>query len=149
MPSNIRNPAGNQTLSKSLASKLNQLNEPAGPDVVDFETVPSVEKFIIMELTVKGVIGFTGNLIFDLSDVIYCFSGNVPNSLHYTPCGQYLVYPLGSLVVVKHIKTDKEVFLDGHTSDISCLKVSHGGRMAASGQVSNMGVKVIDESDCV
>ena len=61
--------------------------------------------------------------------------------MHYTPCGGYLLYPLGSLIVLKHIKSDKECFLDGHTYDISCLKLSHDGKYAASGQSSNMGVK--------
>jgi WD40 repeat protein len=69
-------------------------------------------------------------------------SGKIPNSLHYTPCGQYLVYPLGCLVVVKNLKTEKEAFLDGHTHEISCVKISHDGRTAASGQINNMGVKV-------
>jgi len=81
-----------------------------------------------MDLKVKSVIGF---------------SGKVPNSLHYTPCGGYVVYPLGSLVVVKNVRTDKETFLDGHTSDISCLKISHDGRTAATGQLSSMGVKAV------
>lgn len=65
----------------------------------------------------------------------------MPNSLHYTPCGRYMVYPLGSLVVVKNVRTDKEAFLDGHSNDVSCLKISRDGRTAASGQINNMGVK--------
>ena len=36
------------------------------------------------------------------------FSGKVAHSLHYTPCGRYLVYPLGSFVVLKNLVTEKE-----------------------------------------
>lgn len=42
-----------------------------------------------MELRIKSVIGF---------------GGRVPNALKYTPCGNYLVYPLGSFVVIKNVK---------------------------------------------
>ena len=82
-----------------------------------------------MELKIKSVIGF---------------SGEVPNSLHYTPCGKYIIYPLGSFVVLKNMKTDKEAFLDGHTREISCLAISNDGRTVASGQVNITGVKVRD-----
>lgn len=44
-----------------------------------------------MELKIKGVIGF---------------GGKVANSLKYTPCGNYMVYPLGSFVVIKNIKVE-------------------------------------------
>jgi cilia- and flagella-associated protein 52 len=68
--------------------------------------------------------------------------GKVRDSLHYSPCGRYLVYPLGSLIVIKHIKSEKEAFLDGHNSEISCLRISHDGSSIASGQVNFPGVKV-------
>ena len=38
------------------------------------------------QLKIKAVIGF---------------SGGVRDSLAYTPCGRYLVYPLGAFVVIK------------------------------------------------
>ena len=67
--------------------------------------------------------------------------GKVPGSLQYSPCGHYVVYPLGSFVVVKNIKTEKESFLDGHTNEVSCIKISNDGRTVASGQSNFQGVK--------
>lgn len=71
------------------------------------------------------------------------FSGQVVGALNYSPCGQYVVYPLGAFCVVKHIKSQKEAFLDGHSRPISCLKVSSDGNYIASGQTNFVGVKVI------
>ncbi len=64
------------------------------------------------------------------------------NCLHYTPCGKYLVYPLGSYVVIKNAKTGKEAFLDGHSHDVFSIAMSHGGERLASGQSHLTGVKV-------
>lgn len=79
------------------------------------------------ELKIKSVIGF---------------SGKVPGALHTSPCGKYIVYPLGSFIVIKNVRTDKEAFLDGHSHDVSCVAMSNDGRTLASGQVNIMGVKV-------
>jgi len=79
-----------------------------------------------LELKIKAVIGFSGKII---------------NSLHYSPCGKYVVYPLGSLVVVKNLKTEKESFLEGHSYEITCLRVSNDGSKIASGQTNQQGVK--------
>eukprot|EP00602_Paraphysomonas_sp_CaronLab_P009550 CAMPEP_0185018160 /NCGR_PEP_ID=MMETSP1103-20130426/978_1 /TAXON_ID=36769 /ORGANISM="Paraphysomonas bandaiensis, Strain Caron Lab Isolate" /LENGTH=658 /DNA_ID=CAMNT_0027547881 /DNA_START=77 /DNA_END=2053 /DNA_ORIENTATION=+ len=79
-----------------------------------------------LELKIKSVIGF---------------SGSVPSALQYSPCGRFLVYALGSLVVVKNVKTDKESFLDGHTHEITCVRISRDGRTLASGQKNFAGVK--------
>ena len=70
------------------------------------------------------------------------FSGKVAGALNYSPCGQYVIYPLGSFCVVKHIKTQKEAFLDGHSRPVSCIKVSNDGAYIASGQSNFVGVKV-------
>ena len=70
------------------------------------------------------------------------FSGKVKSSLHYTPDGRYILFPLGSFVVLKNLATDKEAFLDGHTDLISCLSISSDGSKAASGQKNIPGVKV-------
>jgi WD40 repeat protein len=78
------------------------------------------------DLKIKSVIGFTGKIV---------------NGLKYTPCGQYLVYPLGAFIILKNIRTDKEVFLEGHSQEISCLTISHDGTKIASGQVNIIGVK--------
>jgi WD40 repeat protein len=69
------------------------------------------------------------------------FNGKVANGLHYTPDGGYIVYPLGSVVVIKNLRTDKEAFLEGHTREVSCLAVSQDGSKVASGQVNITGVK--------
>lgn len=69
-------------------------------------------------------------------------AGKVCDALHYTPCGKYVVYPLGSFIVIKNLTTDKEAFLDGHSNEISCVAISHDGTKLASGQINFTGVKV-------
>ena len=76
------------------------------------------------------------------------FSGKVSHALHYTPCGRYLVYPLGSFVVIKNLATEKEAFIDGHTNIISCLTISEDGTKLASGQINISGVKVSITKTC-
>lgn len=76
----------------------------------------------------------------NLSSVIG-FSGNVPQGLQHTPCGQYVVYPLGSNIVVRNIALNRQSFLRGHNNRVSCLSVSHDGTKLASGQVNQAGVK--------
>jgi hypothetical protein len=70
------------------------------------------------------------------------FNGKVARSMHYTPCGKYLIYPLGSFLVIKNLVTDKEAFLDGHSNIISCATINRDGTKLASGQVSMTGIKV-------
>ena len=62
-------------------------------------------------------------------------AGSVPNGLRYTPCGQYTVYPLGSVVAVSRVRTGHpHVFLDAENGrDVSCLAVSKDGRFLACG----------------
>ncbi len=69
------------------------------------------------------------------------FNGRVTRALHYTPCGKYIVYPLGSFLVIKNLVTDKEAFIDGHTNVISCVSISNDGSKAATGQVTLPGIK--------
>jgi cilia- and flagella-associated protein 52 len=83
-----------------------------------------------LELKIKSVIGF---------------NGKVPGALHYTPCGGYVVYPLGSFLVIKNIKTGKEAFLEGHNNDVSCIAMSNSGERLASGINHLSGVK----ADCL
>lgn len=45
-----------------------------------------------------------------------------------------MLYPLGSQIIVKNTATNKQAFLEGHSSDVSCLAVSKDGRTMASGQ---------------
>ena len=80
-----------------------------------------------INLKIKAVIGF---------------NGKATNSLSYTPCGQYVVYPLGCFVVIKSLLADRESFLDMHTYDITCCKMTRDGTRIASGQSNIPGVKV-------
>lgn len=74
--------------------------------------------------------------------------GKVVSGLHYTPCGRYVVYPLGSFIVLKNLVNEREAFFDGHSQDVSCIAMSHNGDRLASGQVNFTGVKVsVDGSD--
>ena len=77
-------------------------------------------------LKIKSVIGFNGKVL---------------NGLHYTPCGGYIVYPLGSFVVIKNLSTDKEAFLEGHSREVSCVAISPDGTRVATGQANITGVK--------
>lgn len=53
-----------------------------------------------------------------------------------TPCGGYMVYPLGSILVVRSMTgKNKQAFLEGHTSEISCIAMSADGTRIVSGQV--------------
>uniref|UniRef100_A0A6V1NYK3 Cilia- and flagella-associated protein 52 n=2 Tax=Heterosigma akashiwo TaxID=2829 RepID=A0A6V1NYK3_HETAK len=69
------------------------------------------------------------------------FSGEVPDGLKYLPCGEYIVYPLGSIIVLRHLQENKQSFLEGHTQGVTCLAVSHDGTRLASGQTHHSGVK--------
>ena len=76
-------------------------------------------------------------------EAVIGFSGHVPNGLQYTPDGKYVVYPLGSIVVLKDVRKNTQAFLEGHSNDVSCLAVSHDGTKLASGQINHAGVRAI------
>lgn len=68
-------------------------------------------------------------------------AGKVLGGMALTPCGGFVVYPLGSILVVRSMKgKTKQTFLDGHTSDISCIAMSSDGKRLVSGQVSTCGI---------
>eukprot|EP01031_Cornospumella_fuschlensis_P019668 gene19668-24095_t len=81
---------------------------------------------IVQQLKIRSVIGF---------------NGKIQGALHYTPCGKYVVYPLGSFIVIKNLVTDREAFLDGHSQDVTCVGMSNNGNRLASGQMHFTGVK--------
>ena len=60
------------------------------------------------------------------------------NRAHWTSachrCGGYVLFPLGSIVVIKNVQSGDQAFLEGHSEDVSCLAVSHDGTKMASGQ---------------
>lgn len=61
----------------------------------------------------------------------------------YHPDGENIVYSLGSTVVIRNIKTGKQVFLTGHTDRVSCFDISKDGKYIASGQITHMGFLAI------
>ena len=56
------------------------------------------------------------------------------------------MYPLGCKVVIQNWKTNKQVFLSGHTNAISAIAISPNGKYVASGQINHMGFKVSEIS---
>lgn len=64
------------------------------------------------------------------------FAGKVQGGMKLSPCGGYMVYPLGSILVVRSMAgKNKQAFLEGHTADISCVAISADGTRIVSGQV--------------
>ena len=70
------------------------------------------------------------------------FGGRVVNGLKWHPGGEYIVFPLGTTVVVKNTRTNAQAFLQGHTDKVTCVALSECGRYIASGQRAQPGVKV-------
>ncbi|KAM4751203.1 cilia- and flagella-associated protein 52-like isoform 2-T2 [Anableps anableps] len=74
-------------------------------------------------------------------DAVIGYNGQVPFGLRLHPDREHLIYPLGSLIILKRIEDGKLEFLHGHSNNISCISVSKCGSYIASGQVSFMGFK--------
>lgn len=71
------------------------------------------------DLTLEGMLGF---------------NGRVSNGLQYTPDGNYIAYPLGSMVIVQNLATEHQCFLQGHTGiSVSALAISRDGSRLATG----------------
>ena len=61
-----------------------------------------------------------------------------------------MLYPLGSFIVIKNLKSGKESFFDGHTREVSCMSLSKNGLRMATGQQNVSGVKVEKwQRDCI
>jgi WD40 repeat protein len=69
------------------------------------------------------------------------FAGGVLGGLKVTPCGNYTVYPLGKILIVRSLVGGKTAFLEGHTNDVCCVAMSPDGRKLATGQMNHAGVK--------
>ena len=62
------------------------------------------------------------------------FTGSVAGGLHYTPCGKFVVFPLGSVVVLRSLSSKKQFFLDsGIDKKVSCVAISKDGSFLAAG----------------
>lgn len=71
-------------------------------------------------------------------------SGDVVSGLHAVAYEgeKFIAYPLGAMVVVKRERSREGVaFLQGHSRSVSCVAVSHDGKLAASGQTNQLGVE--------
>eukprot|EP00357_Protocruzia_adherens_P026776 CAMPEP_0115010388 /NCGR_PEP_ID=MMETSP0216-20121206/23287_1 /TAXON_ID=223996 /ORGANISM="Protocruzia adherens, Strain Boccale" /LENGTH=624 /DNA_ID=CAMNT_0002378595 /DNA_START=28 /DNA_END=1902 /DNA_ORIENTATION=- len=74
----------------------------------------------------------------ELSAVIG-FKGTVPNGLLLHPDNEHLIFPLGAKIVVRHIISRTQTFLNGHDNQISVIATSETGKYIASGQKTHMG----------
>ena len=74
----------------------------------------------------------------ELSAVIG-FTGTVVQGLILHPDNEHLLFPLGSTIVVRHIISRSQTFLQGHDQKISCITCSKSGNLVASGQQTWMG----------
>ncbi|MEQ2254859.1 hypothetical protein ILYODFUR_007933, partial [Ilyodon furcidens] len=66
---------------------------------------------------------------------------HVPFGLRLHPNRKHLIYPLGSIIILKRIEDGKQEFLHGHSNNVSCISMSKSGSYIASGQVNFMGFK--------
>lgn len=69
----------------------------------------------------------------DLSAVIG-FTGTVIQGLILHPDNEHILFPLGSCIVIRHIISRSQSFLQGHDQKISYMTVSKSGNYVASGQ---------------
>ena len=56
------------------------------------------------------------------------------NCLVIHPSETYMMYAIGSLIIVKAVSDEKDQYLRGHTGIINCLAVSSQGNLLASGE---------------
>jgi len=74
----------------------------------------------------------------ELSAVIG-FNGKVTEGLVLHPDNEHILFPLGTTIVVRHIISRTQQFLQGHDNDISVITVSSSGKYIASGQKTHSG----------
>ena len=72
-------------------------------------------------------------------EAVIGFGGNIKSGLIYHPNGRFIIYPIGTMIVIKDITTNTMNFLRGHSNSISCISLSRDGTMLASGQKTHMG----------
>jgi len=68
------------------------------------------------------------------------FSGSVAHSLILHPSDKFIIYPIGSTVVIRNVEDQTDqTFLQAHTHAIKCMAISKCGNFLATGQVQHMG----------
>jgi hypothetical protein len=72
------------------------------------------------------------------------FAGTVKNGFILHPDDTHVLYPLGTTVVIKHLKNGTQRFLQkgGHDRDVSCMALSPTGKYLASGQIAQSAFQV-------
>lgn len=69
------------------------------------------------------------------------FNGKIQKGLCLHPGDEHMIYPLGSTIVIKHLLSNSQTFLqsNGHTREVSCIDLSLSGKYLASGEETHMG----------
>lgn len=69
--------------------------------------------------------------------------GKIVGGLQYTKCGKFIIFPLGSVVVLKSVSSQRLRFFDARIDkNVSCIAMSKDGRFLASGHESESVTKV-------
>ncbi len=55
------------------------------------------------------------------------------------PDNEYIMFPLGTTIIIRNIITRTQQFLRGHDNDVTVIRVSNTGKYVASGQKTHMG----------
>ena len=70
------------------------------------------------------------------------FTGSITGGLHYTPCGKFVVFPLGSTVVLRALTSKRQFFFDvGINKNVSCVAISKDGKYLAAGHETSAAFK--------
>lgn len=110
-----------------------------GAKVVEVTKTTSGEKLLQLD----AAIGFSGKQQSTVNRISNNFIGQVSKGYLRHPDGKYIVYPVGSTVVIKDPKSPKsQTFLNGHSNIITSLAISPSGKYIASGQQTHMGYQV-------
>ncbi|KFW11228.1 WD repeat-containing protein 16, partial [Eurypyga helias] len=67
--------------------------------------------------------------------------GHIPCGLICHPDKEHVLYPLGCTVVIQDVDRKKQLFLHGHTNNVSCVALSRNGVYVASGEVTCISFK--------
>ena len=71
------------------------------------------------------------------------FNGTVAGGLAVHPSNNYIIYPLGNNIVIKDLRSARQIFLRGHTEQVTTVAVSRSGNIIASGQKAHSKAEII------